>query len=1136
MISLSQNPIQSYKEVCGICTKFIRIGQPSLNCHKCDKIFHKVCHRKCKYLKPFREKFYCKNCIDCHDIIRYNPFFDLTVVTKFDDKPYNDNEPVEYLQSIQEISDILENCKNFNRMELSRHYNQLVSEKLQLFSTYFHNIDGNQANFDTFCAHMNTLDTEFSIVGIAETNIDNSHKDLYKLSGNYSSVYLSKLENKSKGSGLGLYVNNRYNFTVAEDLCYNSEHLQSLFISIKNMDEPVTVGVLYRPPNGNISQFNSEMTDIISKIGDSMCYILGDINIDMFTLPSSQTKEFEEVIISNGYIPTISVATHHQEGCRKTCIDNIFTNNKHPINIVCSGTVSGYVSAHRGIFQISSILGKSHVPTNRKIKVEYEYSRERIGRFVCLLRESIVDNVPNTMESLVSIVSSCIDSTCRLLKPKTTKRNPICNPWINQCIIESISDNDRLYESWVSTKKAGHGGDKKLKEKLKAHQKKLRWLIKKAKSEYYLSKFNNSNGDRKKAWKLINTLRGHTKKSIKPSFIISGERIICRRIIASKFQEMFVNMAKNLNKEAYSETPLSEYPTFYSYLNKSPEGSMMLEDCTEEEIRILIKELEVGKSSDIPIMLIKAAKEELVPLLTNIYNNCMIEGIFPQVLKKSRVTPIFKKGNMELLENYRPVSTLPIFGKIFEKIIYKRFISFLESKGILNDGQFGFRKNHSTGHAIHHSVNIVKEALNRGHEVLGIFIDLSKAFDTIDHRILLSKLEHYGVRGVPNSLLRSYLTGRTQYTEVLGEKSKLDDIMYGVPQGSVLGPLLFIIYINDIINCIGDILNVKLVLYADDTNVFIVGNNRKDLISTGNIVLHAINKFMKSNLLHINIGKCCYIHFCSPGSESDINSDSRDELTINGKVINEVNSTKFLGVTIDRHLTWQAHIETLHKKLKSATGILRRIRSNIPKECYKTLYHTLFESHLTYCITVFGNARSHLMNKLFVTQKHCLRILFGNLEAYLEKFNTSCRTRPLESQRLDYKFYSREHTKPLFKDKDIMTVHNLYIYHICLETLKIIRNRSPNSLYSVITLSTRNSGNLMIYTKDISNFTEQRLTVWNKCVNSIIKHIPIPFIKLSSFKFFIKRQILSMQCSHDPIEWYSSLNFGSVTLDCTNSI
>ena len=1133
MIGFSNNPLKC-KEVCDLCSKNVLVGQPSLNCHKCDRIFHKICNRKSKYLLPFRSSFFCKDCLDCYDIIKYNPFFELITTSNSDDKPYNDTEPVEYLESIQEISDILESCKIFNRSEFSRLHAELSSEKSDLFSTYFHNIDGNQANFDAFSAHMKSLNAEFSVIGIAETNIDTMHKDLYKLGDNYSSVYLSKLENKAKGSGIGMYINSNHNYIILEEMCYSSENLQSLFVKITNRGEPTVVGVLYRPPNGNMSQFNLEIIDIISKVGDSVCYIMGDFNVDMFTLSNNLSKEFEEIIVSNGYIPTISVATHQQEGCRKTCIDNIFTNIKQPIDILCSGSIKGNISSHCGIFQISEYVpGRKNSPTVSKIKIEYEYSRERVGKFICLFRESVTNETPDSMESLMSTLSTCIDRACKLLKPKTTKRNSINNPWITQEIIESIAKNDELYENWATSRRLGQNKANNLKQISKTYQKTLRWQIKKAKSKYYLSKFNDSNGDRRKAWKLINTLRGKSKHSIKPSFIIDSERIVCRRIIASKFQETFVNLAKNLNKEAYSEIPLSEYPPFHSYLNNSPEGSLMLEDCTEDEIVSIIKELEIGKSSDIPIMLIKAVQVQLAPVLTNIYNDCMTKGVFPQILKTSRITPIFKKGDAERFENYRPVSTLPIFGKIFEKVLYRRLVSFLDSKGVLNECQFGFRKNHSTVHAIHHSVDIVKEALGRGQEVLGIFIDLSKAFDTIDHKMLLSKLEHYGIRGNANCLIRSYLTGRSQYTEVLGEKSRLDDVLFGVPQGSVLGPLLFIIYINDIINCVNGILGIKLVLYADDTNVFIIGNNRRDLIRTGAIVLDAINRYMKSNLLHINVGKCCYIHFCKGKSRLDnVDKDSQhDELRISGKIIEEVDSTKFLGVTIDKHLTWQAHCESLHKKLKSATGILKRIRPNIPKECYKTLYHTLFESHLSYCITVFGNANKNFINKLFITQKHCLRILFGDLEAYLDKFNTSCRVRSLESQILGSSFYCREHTKPLFKDNLIMTVHNLVIYHTCLETLKIVQNHSPSSLYSAITLSDRNNGNLMLYTRDISYFAEQRVGIWNRCVNSTIKHLPPAFVKLSLFKNVIKRKILEAQSAHDSIEWYPSLNFGPITID-----
>ena len=281
------------------------------------------------------------------------------------------------------------------------------------------------------------------------------------------------------------------------------------------------------------------------------------------------------------------------------------------------------------------------------------------------------------------------------------------------------------------------------------------------------------------------------------------------------------------------------------------------------------------------------------------------------------------------------------------------------------------------------------ESAQKKHEhVIGIFIDLSKAFDTIDHEMLLHKLNHYGIRGSAHSLLKSYLTDRMQYTTVLNESSNYNKIKYGVPQGSVLGPLLFIIYINDIVNCTT---KAHFVLFADDTNIFVVDKSEKEAYEKvakpvypcsaraarllgrtraqvyaclGNEkaykVLNSVNTFMKLNKLHINKSKCYFIHF-KPRKRAHTSKNSNDNesesentfvLKIAGEDIKKVSETKFLGITIEEKLSWDGQIKNVKRKLNFATASLNRIKNNLPEHMHKDLYRTLFEPHLTYCIYI----------------------------------------------------------------------------------------------------------------------------------------------------------------------------------------
>ena len=1119
------------REVCGLCDRRIQIGQPTVVCDKCDKIFHGKCAKSSNTnFTVHRDKVFCEPCMAQYDLIQYNPFIELISGENDSDKFY-DNDSLDFADSLQNISDILSDCRSYSKGDFTETVNniqntsQVSTGKNDIFSSFFLNIDGNFSNFDQLVTEIHGLNHEFSVLGLAETNIDAEDKDLYKISDKYTSVYQSKLTNKKKGTGVGVYVNNKFTFEVLEELSVCNSSIECLFISITNTLEPLTVGVVYRSPNSNIQSFNTQFLDIMDRLPDKNVYIMGDFNINLHNCSLSNVREYEEIIVSSGYHPLISIATHSQPHCTKTCIDNIHTNSSD--SVVRSGTFMDKLAHHSPIFQLSLIkLIKDTSAQNPKITICYDYNKENVEKFGIILNKKLEEaNDITSFEKFSDLYQLSIDEACKLDVPKTTKRNKVSNPWITKGLINAIEKKHRLLKLWKKsiTNRNKHG-DVDIYRKFSEYRKMLKQLIYSAKRKHYLNKFEECHGNKKKTWEIINKLRGKSKSSMASSIRIDNNRITSRRIIANKFNSYFVSLAKTLNDRAYSDVPIESFPSFHTFLGRPCESSVFLEDCSETELEEIIGELQNGKASDIPIMLVKHSKYIISNTLAKLFNCCMASGIFPENLKTGKITPIYKKGNKELMENYRPVSTLPVFGKIFEKVIYTRIYSFFSSKGILTDSQFGFRKGHSTTHAIHHSVDIVKKAHKLKKHVIGIFIDLSKAFDTLDHSILLDKLNHNGIRGTANNLLKSYLTGRKQYTHFSGHDSDNQNVLFGVPQGSVLGPLLFLLYINDVVNCFNGE-GCRFVVYADDTNIFVIDDSREAASIKANQILKNVQNFMKSNLLHINLGKCCYMYF-RPPSRALSGSCARSrpferttKIEIDGNKIKEVDQTKFLGIIIDNKLTWLPHAEYLHKKLKSATGILRRIRHNIPKENFKSLYYALFESHMNYGITVFGGIGKTHIEPLFRVQKHCIRILFGDMEKYHAKSETCARTRPYGNQILGSEYFCKEHTKPLFNTHNILTVHNIYNYQLCLETLKILQSRNPGEIYKNFQFSPRNNGIYLITTKNTINFTYNGSRKWNMITKILANFNPINSIKVGSFKSGVKGCLLKIQKLFDDLEW-----------------
>ena len=495
-------------------------------------------------------------------------------------------------------------------------------------------------------------------------------------------------------------------------------------------------------------------------------------------------------------------------------------------------------------------------------------------------------------------------------------------------------------------------------------------LIKKSKKSYLRKFFQENFNNSRKTWNKINEILNRKRNQMTAIFLSDdGVMITNQKAISNRFNNYYINVAQNLIKEM-GETNTE----FQDYLKNPNEHSFFINETTPDEIDKYLKKLDIKKASDlygISPFLVKTSSEKIKNQLSIIFNLSFVQGIVPNKLKIGVIYPIHKGDTKFICSNYRPISTLPIFSKILEKLMHKRLTSFLEKYEILFKHQYGFQKGKSTEHAIIdlHS-NIIKP-IEKKEKACAIFLDFVKAFDTVNHKILLKKIEYIGIRDIQLQWFDSNLSNRQQCVKLGQDISDFKTVKCGVPQGSVLRPLFFLIFINDIYISTS---KVSFYLFADGTCLFYSNKDYKKVEKDINNALENITNWLKANKLTLNVKKSNLILF---NIQTNIKDNPKIKICIGNSELEQKNSSKYLGIYFDKRLSWDTHIDYINNEINRGIGIIKKIRYFVKKNTLKNIYYSFVKPHIDYGTLAWGTFTNIHLETLNKSIKRSIRaILF----------------------------------------------------------------------------------------------------------------------------------------------------------------
>lgn len=871
------------------------------------------------------------------------------------------------------------------------------------------NIRSLRSNFDVFLAELMSRNISPEIIVLSEIWISQQETNFYEIP-NY--VSFLKANEYCKAGGIKIYVKSTIEVINCCPLVFQSADV--LKIEFKVNTQIFTLIAIYRLHSVNKNVFLIELENCLKDRNvanmKNNLFIMGDININILD-NNVVVDEYNTLLCLNGLECLLKQPTRITDST-STCIDHVFARIANKDNtgvevIVVEANITDHAMSLTTVNVRDLEVGRQLIGLEQPAyQVDYVALGDRLDN-TDWSEVYAQDNPSIAFDIFYDMFQNNItQSKVTLVKNKVRTRK--IKPWMNDFISMKIKIKNNIFQ-----KLKKHPQNEKLKNYFKKYRNKLQIQIRELRDSFYAKCFDNCNGNSRAIWKVINEVTNQkTKGSPEISLNINGNTVSNSVDVANEFNQFFLTIVDRLNihKSKPNNFNALDFAKFFN--SKQVTESMFVSNVTELDLINVISSLKNRISpgiDNISSSLIKKVYPQIINVLLFLINLSFEKGIFPEKLKVAVVIPLHKQGSKNNCNNFRPISLLSSFSKIYEKLMKQKLVGFLEKTNFFSHTQFGFREGLNTENALQNFIYRVYNGLNDNKKVSAIFLDIKKAFDCVDHTILLSKLNKCGIRGVVLNWFESYLRKRKQCVKIKNSYSELGIINVGVPQGSVLGAILFLIYINDLCNAN---LNGNITSFADDTALCYVMNEWDDINEAMNLDFQALQWWFTDNQLLLSPEKTKFINF-SLRKEIKLKNEiiykcikclCLQTRCTECAVVEQTNSIKYLGIYLDQELSWKTHVLNLKSKLNNTLRYFYFLKNCCNDQILRMLYFALVHSRMDYGLFCWGGAFETNTKHIFIQQKRFIRIICGKNKT--------------------------EHTYPLFLKQRILPLKYMFVHKV----------------------------------------------------------------------------------------------------------